>query len=139
MRRPQPPADTGKGHDMNRLIRRLATVCVAATVTVLALSAGASAAGTTGQTASAVDTISVPCTSPVVWLRLWSSVGERCYAGNGVTLVNLPDVNRGQVIGLHTVCLYTRTLSARCVTGPRAFTIVPPIWVVQIRIGAPVV
>jgi hypothetical protein len=123
---------------MNKLLRWLATVCVAASIAVLALSAGASAAGTTGQTGIAVGTRAVPCVLPTVWLRLWGSLGERCYTGNGATLVNLPRVSRGQVIGYHRVCLYARVLSVTCLTGPRTFIIVPPIWITQIRISTPV-
>jgi hypothetical protein len=123
---------------MNKTLRRLVTVCVAASLPVLALSAGASAASTGGRAESAVATVTVPCFSTTVWLRLWGSLGERCFTGNGVELVNLPGVTRGQIIGFHRVCLYGRVPSVTCLTGPRIFRLVPPMWVTQIRIGVPV-
>ena len=118
---------------MNRFVTRL-TVAGAAASLVVAGFVGTAGAATPN--AATPDTSVAPCAS--AWLRLWGLLGERCYTGNGVILVNLTGVNREQIVGVHTVCLTTAPVTTiRCAIGPRTVTIVPALRVTRIRITTP--
>jgi hypothetical protein len=98
--------------------------------------AGAAFAASPVSTAVTPATSPVSCASSTAWLRLWGSLGESCYLGNGTVVVYLPGVNREQIIGRHTVCL--RSLSSFvCATGPGTLLHVPPITVREITIATP--
>jgi hypothetical protein len=112
---------------MNRLVRRLAIAGGAVCLVV---------AGYAGIASAAPDTTVARCGT--AWLRLWGSLGERCYTGNGVIGVNLTGVNREQIVGTHTVCLTTaRVPTVRCVIGPRTVVILPPLSVTRVLISTP--
>jgi hypothetical protein len=123
-------------------LRRALITLLASCVTVLAgLATGGAAHAATGtDVVSPTDAVSptrvVPCGSTTVWLRLWGSLGETCYTGNGTIVVNLRGVNREQILGIHTVCLRTISL-VRCARGPRTLTYLPPVAVSAITITTP--
>ena len=95
---------------------------------------GAAHAATTTEASPATGVVS--CLSSNVWLRLWGTLGETCYTGNGIILVNLSGVRREQILGIHTVCLRTIS-SVRCARGPRTLTYIPPVAVRAITITTP--
>lgn len=123
---------------MKRILQGLAAVGVAAGISLLGPGA-ASAAGPAGQTTTTSSTVvGVPCASPLAWLRLWGSFGERCFRGNGVAPVNVPAVRREQIVGRHRVCLYAIGRPVTCRTGPAIVTIQPRAWIREISIRPPV-
>jgi hypothetical protein len=101
----------------------------------MGLATAGAAHAATGTDASPATSI-VSCATSTVWLRLWGSLGETCYRGNGLVLVNLPGVYREQIVGLHTVCLGTVS-SLQCATGPGTLLHEPPIAVREITIRTP--
>jgi hypothetical protein len=78
----------------------------------------------------------VSCAASNVWLRLWGTLGQSCYSGNGTIVVNLPGVIREQIIGVHTVCLRSGS-AIGCVTGPGTLMHEPPVTVRAITIATP--
>ena len=122
---------------MNRIRKGLTVACVAVGLSLAAVPTAASAAVNNADTKATTNTSSSSCTSSKVWLRLWGSLGEKCYTGNGIEVANLSGVSKEQIIGHHRVCLYTSVSSASCTTGPGTFGRVPPIRVIQIRISTP--
>jgi hypothetical protein len=116
--------------------RSFVITLLASCVTVLTgqACAGTANAAAGGHVTPATSVVS--CSASNVWLRLWGTLGQSCYTGNGTILVNLPGVNREQIIGVHTVCL--RTLSASfCATGPGTFVTRPPGTIRSITISTP--
>lgn len=102
----------------------LSTIAVVPAVAVAALPARATP-----------DTVHSSCTS--AWLRLWGTSGEHCYTGNGSLTVNLPGVNRAQVVGKHLACLSTGPARRDlCVNGPGTVLIQPPAEVIKIVISS---
>jgi hypothetical protein len=105
--------------------------CVTAIIGVASAGTANAATGTRATPANLVS-----CVSSNVWLRMWFVLGEDCYAGNGINLVNLTDVTREQIIGVHTVCLLTIS-GTRCATGPKTLTYQPGVSVREIEIRTP--
>ncbi len=118
---------------MNRILRGAAALAVGAGISL----AGASAASA-ATPANTSAPIGVVCSSPQAWLRLWSTLGERCFRGNGVALVSIPGVRLEQIVGRHRVCLYSVGPRLTCRTGPAVVTILPAAWVRKISIQPPV-
>jgi hypothetical protein len=116
----------------------LAGAVAAATMLSAAAAPAASAAITSGGQQFSPDTSVLSCGSHSVWLRLWGSLSETCYTGDGAIVVNLPGVYQEQIVGLHTVCLYAADeLKIWCTTGPGEFRITPPVQVSGITIRTP--
>ena len=117
---------------MNRIIKYLAAAVTgglgAALITATSATAAPRPAG------PAPTTGPVACTSASVWLKLQTSLGQRCYSGAGVEAVNDPGVTREQIIGLHEVCLRSNPFAPtiRCATGPATIVISPAVNVVGI-------
>jgi hypothetical protein len=99
-----------------------------------AVTPAASAAITSGGLSP--DTSVAACGSNSAWVKLWGSLGEACYTGNGTILVHRPGVYTEQIVGLHTVCLSVGS-ETRCTTGPAKFQIIPPVQVNEISIRTP--
>lgn len=112
------------------LVPRL-MLAAASAAGLLVMGAGAAGAATVHSATAAVR-----CTSPRVWLRLWGSLGETCYRGNGNLIVDLPGVGREKIIGRHIVCLAAGA-RFRCANGPATFRISPPARVTEISIRTP--
>jgi hypothetical protein len=103
---------------------------IAAALTTAALFPIASLAGASGAQAATPATSPVLCTSPAVWLRLFTATGERCYTGTGTEIVSLPQVREMQVVGKHDVCLSLMPARTNeCVIGPGTLFFVPPAYV----------
>lgn len=100
--------------------------------------AGTAATGPAANAASANGVTpgisKAPCSS--AWLRLWGSKGESCYSGNGALVVDLPRVDREQIVGRHAVCLSGSAALVVCTTGPGTFGISPPLLVKEITISS---
>lgn len=48
-----------------------------------------------------------------------AGLGESCYSGNGSPVVNLPGVYYEQIIGTHSVCVYSQAdRQILCAAGP---------------------
>jgi hypothetical protein len=43
--------------------------------------------------------------SALALLRLWATLRETCYTGDGTAVVDMPGVYREQIVGRHEVCL----------------------------------
>ena len=115
-------------------------VALGIAATAIAALSGAPAAGATTMQAphTAVSrTLPAPCISTLAWLKLWATVGERCYTGNGSVVVDLAGVRMGQIAGLHTVCLYTAPSARRCISGSATFRFTPPAYVRSVTIRTP--
>lgn len=123
---------------VNQLTRRLVTAAAVVGVSLVGSAAAAHAA--TGHVAAiaatpvAPATVPVSCTSVAVWVKLWSSLGLRCYTGSGFRVVDLPGVNREQIIGVHRVCLVSNVRGVRCLRGPAGAVFQPPVQVAEIII-----
>jgi hypothetical protein len=96
----------------------------------------ASAAVTSGAQGLSPDTSVASCGSNSARVKLWGSLGEACYTGNGTILVHRPGVYQEQIVGLHTVCLSVGS-GTRCASGPAKFRITPPVQVDEISIRTP--
>ena len=119
-----------------RLFGRRMGVALAAVIALSGATTTAATAATASSPRVTPDTGVISCLSPLVWLRLWANLGETCYSGNGNIFVNRSGVYQEQIVGLHTVCLYSPGV-ARCSTGPRIIRIFPPINVREITIRTP--
>jgi hypothetical protein len=117
-----------------RLNRMRVAVSLAAFATMALAAAPAASAATAAPAALAMaPAISGrSCGAPGVWLKLWGATGEHCYRGNGVMIVRLPRVNRGQILGRHQACFISIPRRQRCVTGPAKFRFTPPLNVYEI-------
>jgi hypothetical protein len=126
---------------MNQLTRRLITATAVVGVSLAGSAAAAYAA--TGYAAAitatpgAPATVPVSCSSAAVWVKLWSSLGLRCYTGSGSRGVDLPGVKRGQIIGADRVCLVSNVRSVHCLRGPAGAVFQPPVQVAEIIIDRP--
>jgi hypothetical protein len=127
-----------RGNGMSQLRKRIAVILAAAGMLVVAVATSASAAITTGTTRTTTLNINpVSCSSSSAWLILRSSLGYKCYTGNGSLTVDLPSVSAEQIIGVHEVCLYVSPATVRCATGPAALILHPPARVIQVSISSP--
>jgi type 1 fimbria pilin len=122
---------------MSELRKRIAVTLAAVGMLVVAVATSASAAITTGTTRTTLNINPVSCSSSSAWLILRSSLGDKCYTGNGSLTVDLPSVSAEQIIGVHEVCLYVSPATVRCATGPAALILHPPARVIQVSISSP--
>ena len=118
---------------------RIALGIIATAIAALWAAPAAGAAPAQAPPSAAPRVRPVQCTSPLVWVRLQSAIGPRCYTGNGFAVVNVPGVRAGRIIGRHTVCLSTIPISPGlpCHHGPGTFTFIRPVRVRSLAIRTP--
>jgi hypothetical protein len=71
--------------------------------------------------------MSVHCSASDVWLKIYGSTGEHCYSGTGSLRVDLPGVDRFQVVGSHAGSLSAADGHYFSFVGSGTYEISPPI------------
>jgi hypothetical protein len=116
-------------------LRRIAAGLAVAVVTML----GSAPAYASAAASSDINPVS--CASAATWVRLYSAIGEHCYTGNGIKVVDLAGVREMQVSGLHEVCLSTldptREICYLTASDTKTVLFSPPIYVRLLTISTP--
>jgi hypothetical protein len=116
---------------------RIALGIITTAIAALWAAPAAGAAPAQAAPSAAHRVLPVRCTSRLVWVRLQTEFGLRCYTGNGAAVVNLPGVRAGRIIGRYTVCVFTLPAGHLCYTGPATFTFFRPVYVRFLAIRTP--
>jgi len=106
----------------------------AVVLSVLAMTGQSAAAASSATPLTTPDIASAKCTAADVWLKVTGSTGVHCYTGKGSLVVDLPGVDRFQVIGAHSGSIGSSG-HVFVFSGAGTREISPPITVIEITIN----